>query len=262
MRRNTRDILEGDATNFFVKFISCIVVGAITILLINNYGFKNGKMICDNYIINSYLYVVLGFVIMGISVLINNKFDLIRKLGMIGFIVSFILSIILILIFHRINNNDLFNLHLIWSLFFLVLGYSLTITLIVYNNSNILYTGIMMTILVTIFTGLIGYYYGEYIPENIDNYLFIALILLILVRIFGPSFVNDVNKFYYLMAFVGLIIFILLLLSYHKKMRNNSLKCKTDSKLPNYPNEAMGLIIKIRNVLQDILRILDGNRKK
>ena len=260
--KRPNDIFKGDATNFFSKFIVSVIVGVIIVLMINNYGFKDGKMICDNYVLNSYLYVVLAFVIMGISVLLNNKLNLIQKFGLIGFIVSIILTFVLIFIFHSINKDDLINLHFVWVLFFLVLGYTFTMTLMVYSGDNLIYTGIMLTILVTIVTGLLGYYYGEYIPENIDNYLYGSLILLIIVQIFGPLMVNDLDNFTYITAFVGLMIFVLLLLSYHKKMRVNAENCSQDNSLPNYPNESMGLVIKIINVLQDILRLLKGRRKR
>ena len=260
--KNPNNIFEGDATNFFSKFIVSILVGVIIVLMINNYGFEDGKMICDNYVLNSYLYVVLSFVIMGISVLLNNKFNLIQKFGMVGFIISVILTFVLIFIFHAINKDDIFNLHLVWTLFFLVFGYTFTMTLMLFRRTNILYTGIMLTIFVTIVTGILGYYYGKYIPENIDNYLYGALVLLILVQLFGPLIVNDLDNFIYITAFVGLIIFVLLLLSYHKQMRVNAENCSLDNSLPNYPNESMGLTIKIANVLQDILILLRGRRRR
>tara|TARA_Y100000816_G_C26101762_1_gene584179 strand:+ start:2526 stop:3314 length:789 start_codon:yes stop_codon:yes gene_type:complete len=261
MSLKSSKLFKGDATNFFSNFLIGIVVGVILVFMINNYGYNDGKMICDNYVLNSYLYVVLAFVIMGITVLVNNKLNLVEKLGMIGFLLSFILSIVLIIVFKFVDKNDLFKLHLVWVLFFICLGYTLTITHMVYRNTNVLYTGYILTILVTIITGLFGYYYGQYIPKNIDNYLYGALILLIIVQLFGPLMVKDLDNFTYITAFVGLIIFILLLLSYHKKMRNNAEKCTNDNALPNYPNEAMGLVIKIVNVLQDILRLLNGRRR-
>ena len=261
MSLKSSKLFKGDATNFFSNFLIGIVIGVILVFMINNYGYNDGKMICDNYVLNSYLYVVLAFVIMGIAVLVNNKLNLVEKLGMIGFLISFILSIVLIIVFKFVDKNDLFKLHLVWVLFFICLGYTLTITHMVYRNTNVLYTGYILTILVTIITGLFGYYYGQYIPKNIDNYLYGALILLIIVQLFGPFMVKDLDNFTYITAFVGLIIFILLLLSYHKKMRNNAEKCTNDNALPNYPNEAMGLVIKIVNVLQDILRLLNGRRR-
>ena len=45
-------------------------------------------------------------------------------------------------------------------------------------------------------------------------------------------------------------------------MRVNAEKCSLDNSLPNYPNESMGLTIKIANVLQDILILLRGRRRR
>ena len=48
------------------------------------------------------------------------------------------------------------------------------------------------------------------------------------------------------------IIFCLLLMSYNNQLRKNQATCK----VPNYPNEALGLVVKIGNLLGDVINIL------
>jgi len=57
-------------------------------------------------------------------------------------------------------------------------------------------------------------------------------------------------------SLISLVIFILLLLSNHKKLKENADKCIDGKVVPNYPVESFGLFIKILNIFQDLIRIL------
>ena len=87
--------------------------------------------------------------------------------------------------------------------------------------------------------------------------------VLIIVSIIGGIFVSiimrDINKlltFMYAISIIILVIFVLLLLSNHKKLRENSDKCIDGQVIPNYPLESWRLVIKIVNVFGDLIRIL------
>ena len=68
-------------SNFMIKFLLVTLCSIINILAINNYAFDTqGKLVCDNYVLNTYLYVVLSFVIMGAVFVIDERFKLMFKL--------------------------------------------------------------------------------------------------------------------------------------------------------------------------------------
>ncbi len=48
----------------------------------------------------------------------------------------------------------------------------------------------------------------------------------------------------------------MLLLSNHKKMKENADKCIDGKVVPNYPLESFNVVIKIANVFSDLVRIL------
>ena len=53
----------------------------INILAINNYAYdKNGNVHCDNYVLNTYLYVILGFIIMAFIILADDRFKVLSPL--------------------------------------------------------------------------------------------------------------------------------------------------------------------------------------
>ena len=62
--------------------------------------------------------------------------------------------------------------------------------------------------------------------------------------------------FFFIISIISLLIFVLLLLSNHKKLRENSEKCIEGKVVPNYPLESFGLYIKILNIFTDLIRIL------
>ncbi len=123
-------------------------------------------------------------------------------------------------------------------------------------DMNIIYLGILITIVITAVVGFIGYKFGkEFITVDFDKYLRWALVALI-VASFGGIFVNNPNYWYFI-TIASLIIFSLLLLSYNNTIRKNAETCK----IPNYPDESFGLIIKIVNILQDVMYLLARNRR-
>lgn len=251
-------------SNFMIKFLLVVLCSIINILAINNYAFDNqGKLVCDNYVLNTYLYVVLAFVIMGAVFVIDERFKLmfgLMGMGMMYFGVLILLTIIyfgLIFALYYVDPTNLVASHTIWTTLISITGFILTTSIYFGIYTGVLYQAILLTIIVTIVTGLIGYYYGEQlISVDFEKYLSVALVLLIIAYIIGPYFVKDIVQFYYIMAGISLVIFILLLLAYNKNIRQRAETCTT----PNYPLESFGLIIKIVNVLKNIITLLSKNK--
>lgn len=247
-------------SNFMIKFLLVVLCSIINILAINNYAFDTqGKLVCDNYVLNTYLYVVLAFVIMGAVFIIDERFKLMFGLMGMGMMYYGVLLLFLIINFglifalHYVDPTNLMASHAIWTTLIMITGFILTASLYLGIYTGVLYQAILLTIIATIATGLIGYYYGEQlISVDFEKYLSGALILLVVAYIIGPFFVKDIAQFYYIMAGISLVIFILLLLAYNKNIRQRAETCTT----PNYPLESFGLIIKIVNVLKDLIILL------
>jgi len=249
---------------FMIKFLIVVLCSVINILAINNYAFnKEGKLVCDNYVLNTYLYVVLAFVIMGGIFVVDERFKLMFKImgmGMIGvgiLILLFLVELGLVIALQYIDDENLVASHAVWISLISILGFLTTITLYFGSLTGTLYQAIVLTILITIITGYIGYYYGDkLISVDFERYLTYALIGLVIVYIVGPFLVKDKENFNYVMAAISLVIFILLLLAYNKNIRIRAAECK----IPNYPKESFGLIIKIVNVLQELITLLNKGK--
>ena len=102
-------------------------------------------------------------------------------------------------------------------------------------------------------------FYVRSIWKYWDLYLSIALFGLVSAILFVPFYITTpeaMMTFLYVISIISLIIFILLLLSNHKKLKENSDKCIDGKVIPNYPVESYGIVIKIVAIFKDFINIL------
>tara|TARA_B100000575_G_C23141154_1_gene664115 strand:- start:145 stop:897 length:753 start_codon:yes stop_codon:yes gene_type:complete len=240
----------------------CALAILINCYLISKYAFKDGRLICDNYIINNYLYVSLAFnvciltVLLGSSLLINNE-----KI-MLMLLCNFILVFVFLFWLLSINPRNIVQLHTIWLL--LIITFSLTLVpLILLNNVENVQTAVNYTIIVVFTSLFLGYTLGpQLITFDWDRYLYFALIGIIIVS-FVHLYLGDNNKYQNLglyIAIASLIVFTLLIFSYSKKVIDDSKKCDIEKNPPNYPLSSYRLFSKAINVFANILRLVNRGR--
>jgi len=184
--------------------------------------------------------------------------------GKIRMILTFIILIVILIgLTYALINVDPQNIlasNLIWTLLVFMIGVLLIPTIWFGRLTDVVGLAGIVTILITSMVGLAGYYYGDQIITfNWDEYLNYALWFLIAVIIIGPFLIKNPKQmmnFYLVISIISLVIFVLLLLSNHKKLKEDSVKCIDGKVIPNYPLESYSLFIKIINIFQDLVRIL------
>jgi len=258
-----------------VKLFCTLIVAVVTCILIGHYAFKNGMLTCDNYVLNTYLYIILSILLMFMVVLVNDKFGIFNSLliwmsqgsrfRMIGaFILIIAVLIGLIITLQIIKPNNIVASNIIWLTLIIVLGISLIPTIWFGRLTDVVGLAGMLTILITIVVGFLGYYYGnEIVTFDWDKYLNIALLVLIVVVIIGMFTITNQNTmyiFYMTISIIFLIIFALLLLSNHKQLKQNADKCIDGKVVPNYPVESFNIFIKMLNIFQELISILGINK--
>lgn len=258
-----------------VKLFCTLIVAVVTCILIGHYAFKNGMLTCDNYVLNTYLYIILSILLMFMVILVNDKFGMFNSLliwmsqgsrfRMIGaFILIIAVSIGLIITLQIIKPNNIVASNIIWLTLIIVLGISLIPTIWFGRLTDVVGLAGMLTILITIVVGFLGYYYGnEIVTFDWDKYLNIALLVLIVVVIIGMFTITNQNTmyiFYMTISIICLIIFALLLLSNHKQLKQNADKCIDGKVVPNYPVESFNIFIKMLNIFQELISILGINK--
>jgi hypothetical protein len=230
---------------------------------------------CDHYVFNTYLYIVLSILLIILIVLLNDQYGIFTQIInllfggntlqlIISFIILIIVFFVLIYFLHTIDPNEIFISNTIWLVLIIIIAIILIPTIYFGKLTDVVGLASILTIIIVIVTGLLGYYAGDkIITFNWDAYLNFALLALIIVFALGQYFITNVktmSTFFYIISIVSLIIFVLLLLSNHKKLKENADKCIDGKVVPNYPSESFGLIIKIINVFQDLIVILSNSR--
>jgi FtsH-binding integral membrane protein len=257
--------------NLGLQIFSSLAVVVIICILISKYAFKDGKLTCDSYVFNTYLYIILAIILMFLVVLMNDKFGIFNSLlewmfsgsiikGIIVMILIIVVIIFLTYILHKTPPENLVASNGIWLLLVFLLGVLLIPNLYLARAFNVATLAALITIIIVIVVGLTGYYYGDkIITFDWDYYLRIALIILIVVSILGMLFITNLENmitFIYIISIISLIIFVLLLFSNHKKLKENAEKCIDGKMVPNYPVQSWGIVIKIYIIFKDIINIL------
>lgn len=268
------NIIKGSDT--LLKLFCCIIIAFIICILIEKYAFKNGNLTCDHYVFNTYLYIILAILIIFIVVLINDQYGIFNNLilwmmsgGTMRIYLVFIIYLILIFALTyalmSVNPTNIIASNLIWLLLLTFIAFLIIPTIWFGRLNGVVGIAGILTIVITIGVGLLGYYYGDSIVTfNWDTYLNYALMILIAIMIIGPHFITTsegMNNFIVVVSFISLIIFILLLLSNHKKLKQNADKCIDGKMIPNYPVESYGIVIKIVNIFQDLINILARSKR-
>jgi FtsH-binding integral membrane protein len=268
---DTNNIFNNNAikgSNTILKIFSCLTIIVLICILIGNYAFKNGILTCDHYVFNTYLYIILSILLVFIVVLVNDQTGFFNSLLISMAQGNIIIMMLLILItffgltyaLSTIDPNNILASNFVWLLLILILGIFIIPIIWFGRLTNVVGLSGMITVLITLIVGIAGYYYGDKIVTfDWDKYLNYALIALIIVSLIGIFFIKDGNTFslfFLLISIISLAIFVLLLLSNHKKLKENSDKCIDGKVVPNYPYESFGIFIKMLNVFKDLIRIL------
>lgn len=250
-----------------IGIIYSIIAIIPIMLLINNYAYKNGKLVCNDYVLNSYLYTLLGFCFIALGSIFEQKTKIIFNILVIdNIILKIIILIAITLIFTTLSNfikntdpNNFIPIHIAFFFACAIFGMILSFTLVLGSIFGVLNISIIITIILTTIMGFIGYKYGnKFITINFDKYLKYALFTLIIWVLIARFLIKNPITLLFAISIPSAIIFCLLLMSYNNQLRKNQEICK----VPNYPKEALGLVIKIGNLLGDVIRILIASKSK
>ena len=264
-------------SNTLIKLFCSLAIVVLICIMIGNYAFKSGHLTCDHYVFNTYLYIVLAIVLMFIVVLVNDQTGIFNSLLMLMFsggifriIISFIIFIIIYIVLtyalYHVDPTNILASNGIWLSLIFITGLLLIPTIMLGRLTDVVGLAGIATLVVTIVVGLLGYYLGDkIITFDWDFYLYIALFVLLGAILFVPFYITTPEAmitFLYVISIISLIIFILLLLSNHKKLKENSNKCIDGKVIPNYPLESYGIIIKIVNIFKDFIVALSMRKMR
>lgn len=271
-------------TNYNIPIVSAII---ISIIIYRN-AFKNGNYTCDNFVTNTYLYVILSLVLFHIfMVYFSNNISLevfldINKnynINIVLIITIFILFTI-IMIFKNVYKNVVIS-HIILLLLIAFFGFcnSFLYTLLKMEG---LYEKVIFTVLfIFILFTFLFYKYKETFSQYINDKFYIIVILSVLlvciieiILLFTNSY--SLNFIFIISSFIiGAFIYILL---YHTKLLSQIKKkdceealknCNSEDKkncnsgnYPSYPQKSWNIFNAIIVLFQNISEIFLGRGRR
>ena len=224
------------------------------------------SLTCDNYVLNTFLYVILGLVLIVSLCMLNDRIPIIPEFLFKFQTNNIIFNIILIIIIISLllgliyltkstDPNRTFVINTYWFGFIYILA---CIFYFIYQYSrilNVFYLGCIIVIIISITTCIIALEYPYLIDAKMKNNIFFIFIILFIIAIGVPFIIKDIQtliKIYIVIIIGFIIIFILFLLSEVATLRTKAIQCK----IPNYPGEALMITYNIWIILKDVLNLL------
>ena len=234
--------------------ILLISIAIISSLIYKN-AYHNMKLTCKNYVLNTYLYIILSLLIVSFIVqYIDKHYGVSILLNMRGwkFLILFILVIISMIVSMFLSPDKTFLKHLFWIIFIILIGVTLYPAYVIGKNSGILTSTILTTIMIVFLLTMVAFYNPDLISLNWGPVLTIMLSIGIILRIL-LYFLGNSNYNYYsvIISYIFITIFSFLILYDTKKLQINAKHCV----IPDYINESIGIFLDIINLFQNILHI-------
>ncbi len=262
----TQLIIKNNLNNYYKMLdLLPILISLASVLIIAvsifNKSFKDGKPTCQQYILNTYLYIALGIILITSMFLVNDKGQILLStisLGLtsiIGIIVFIIVWLLLMYIIHTLPAKYYPLTHVLWLLAMYILACIFYPLYLLGKEAGVITVGVLITLAIVIVTSLIGYFKGDVFKVDLKKYLRFALLALIISEVAAIYLIKDYElliKVVIGLSFIGVIIFGLFILAYTKDLKERSKKCVE----ANYPAESVKFIMSMLNMFADIIRIL------
>jgi FtsH-binding integral membrane protein len=233
------------------------VVPIICAIVIYTISFREGKQVCDNYILVSYLYALfyLSFLAFGIHFFIRNKVVSTMSLG--TFLGVALLTILVQLVMLFTSKTMVVWKHFLSILFTLLLSLLASFLFAMYAPSSIV-MAVLSTLVLFVALTLMAWKYQAFLSSSLSWSMILLFVVLIVAEFFiGLYYPNSLLE-------KGIILVVLMAIGYlvllkTKRMIENEKKCESEGG-PDYVNEGTGLMLTFQNLLIRILQ-LGGKRK-
>jgi FtsH-binding integral membrane protein len=245
------------------KALTGFVLSLIAILLlVFKYAInkKTGTFTCKKYIMNTYLYVILSFILLSLLItLLNDNNVSITFTGM-NYLALFLILIGLVISLNFIVPDTRLKMvikHIVWLVILLLFALQLSL-LVKYTSQGILSNALLTTGLLVLVLTAIAFLKPEWISLKMGPILFFLLLAGIIFEASALLFFREQylvkNKWLYKVAAYGFIaLFMGFLLYDTKRLQVRARACK----IADYIRESFSIFLDILNLF---LRILSLNR--
>lgn len=221
---------------------------------------EGGKLTCDHYILNVYLYSITYLFFMMYFVMAAMKYapKLLTNLNlmhMILFIVFYLGAFLGVLFIPK----EFVLLKHIVSLLYIVTASLVLSAIFAFFDSKAIVTAVVMSIVLFVILSILAFNFKELISSKVSLAFFIVFIIMVIAEaIIGYFYPSSLLE-------KGIILVVLMLICYlvlvkTKRMMENEADCEKQ-KGPDYVKESISLLVSFQNILIRILE-LRGRRRR
>jgi FtsH-binding integral membrane protein len=225
----------------------CVIFG------IANSAIRNKKFVCNRYILNTYLYIILTLNIIALQMLIMEYTKIDFQPNFLVFIGIFILTIGCIIAMHKISPLQIVLKHSVWILFIILMGLIFYPMYSLYTNKKgLIMSAILTTVLLFIGLSAIAYLKPEFISLSWGPVLLVLLVGVIIVELLALAFAGDnTSKIFKYSSYFVIGLFMLFILYDTKRLQINAKNCV----IADYISESVKLFLDIWNIFVRILSL-------
>lgn len=239
--------------NRVLIFNTILFFSLIVSFLIYKKSYIKGKLTCNNFILNSYLYILLSLLLICNVVILVDKKNGLRFYNQIGFFwILLFFSLAFLFLTMSIDPRKTIFKHLSWLVWIITMGISMYPIYLRSKQNGVFLSSLAVTFsMVATLTG-IAFYRPDMIDLKMGPILLVLLLSGLLLKIFTTLFAKRkiANNISYYTSYVFVVLFSLFILYDTKKLQVNAEKCV----IPDYINESMGVFLDILNLFSSISR--------
>jgi FtsH-binding integral membrane protein len=256
--------------NTQLSWILGIMSIIVSIFTYNN-SHNDGVPTCDNYSLNTYLYVLsmllTVFFIMSLEIALKANMFIINSAMKLGFWIGLIviLGITILLLKLMLNTNPRQSLlkHSLLLIMLLWLGIISAMSFVYLKDYLLI--GIVLTTVIAVIAWKLIQKYETLVSSKTIQYTSYALIGLIFGLILASLYIKNPETRRILLIILLLCVIVVMcirLLAHNQDIVKNEKLCKEENIYPNYIDEAFGVYIVLQNLIFDIARVARLFRKK
>ena len=245
------------------KALTGFVLSLIVILLLvfkYSINKKTGTFTCQKYIMNTYLYVILSFILLSLLITLLNDNNISITFTGMNYLALFLILIGLVISLNFIVPDTKLKMtmkHIVWLVILLLFALQLSL-LVKYTSQGILSNALLTTGLLVLVLTAIAFLKPEWISLKMGPILFFLLLAGIIFEASALLFFREQylvkNKWLYKgVAYAFIALFMGFLLYDTKRLQVRASACK----IADYIRESFSIFLDILNLF---LRILSLNR--
>lgn len=240
-----------------------LILLIISLILTYISAYKNGKPVCDRYILNTYLYMTTSLFLMMWMILMLAQTGIIAEWAMtssggtliaafIGILVFYFVSLIAIL---KLPKEHLLLKHIAHVAFISVTSVLLLYIVYVFDIKAIV-TAVVLTVVMFVALSIMAWKFQSYLKSTISlPFLILFVVVVIAELIIGLIYPSSMLEKVIITIVLAFVCYFVLIKT--KKVIENADACP-NKETPDYVKDSIGFVISFINMFIRILELKKG----